>query len=371
MTLRAQIVFWLSLLAALLFGIWLLGPVMTPFIAGMVLAYFLDPVADALERAGLPRLAATTIIFVVAIAAFLLLFLLLAPLVVEQFSQFVDNLPRHLAALARLIDENAPQWLKDALARTTARGELDTGQLAAKASGWLTAVLTSIWNGTTALLNVVSLLIITPIVLFYMLNDWDRMVAVVDSWLPRQHAETIRAIARDIDKAMAGFIRGQGTVCLLLGSMYAAALVVVGLKFGLLIGLIAGFLSFIPYVGSTIGAVLSIGMALVQFWPDWHMVLLIAFIFAAGQFIEGNFLTPKLVGGSVGLHPVWMMFALMAFGYLFGFVGLLLAVPLAAAVRIVAVHALRQYQNSAFYLGADGVAVARHESGSPKNGEAD
>ena len=202
-----------------------------------------------------------------------------------------------------------------------------------------------------ALFNLLSLLVVTPIVLFYMLNDWDRMVAVVDGWLPRHHADTIRGIARDIDRAMAGFIRGQGTVCLVLGAFYAVALVASGLHFGLLIGITAGLLSFIPYVGSIIGGTLSIGMALVQFWPDWVQILLIAAIFGLGQFLEGNFLSPKLVGGRVGLHPVWMMFALMAFGYLFGFVVLLMAVPLAAAIRVIVRYALMQYLNSSLYLG--------------------
>lgn len=351
MSLRAQIAFWLGLLAVLIFGMWILGDAMTPFIAGMVLAYFLDPLADWLERLGLPRIAATTLIMLVMVVTFIIMLLALVPLLAQQISQFLDNLPGYVATLARLFDENAPQWLKEAIARTTLQKEANAADMAARAGQWLVTLARSLWNGSMALFNVLSLLVITPIVLFYMLNDWDRMVAAVDSWIPRQHARTIRAIARDIDAALAGFIRGQGTVCLLLGTFYAVALVAAGLHFGLMIGLVAGMLSFIPYVGSTIGGVLSIGMALVQFWPDWVQVLLIAGIFAFGQFIEGNFLTPYLVGGRVGVHPVWMMFALVAFGYLFGFVGLLLAVPLAAAVRVVLQHALASYMNSGLYLG--------------------
>jgi predicted PurR-regulated permease PerM len=188
-------------------------------------------------------------------------------------------------------------------------------------------------------------------VAFYLLNDWDHMIAKVDSWLPRDHAPTIRALASEIDGAMAGFIRGQGTVCLLLGLFYAIALSLAGLNFGLLIGLGAGLLSFIPYIGSTVGGILAIGMALVQFWPDWLHIAVIIAIFAGGQFIEGNFLSPYLVGNRVGLHPVWLMFALFAFGYLFGFVGLLLAVPLAAATGVLVRFALKQYLNSPVYLG--------------------
>ena len=228
---------------------------------------------------------------------------------------------------------------------------------AARVAAWVGAILASIWSGGLALVNVLSLLVVTPIVAFYMLNDWDLMIAKVDSWLPRDHAPTIRALASSIDGAMAGFIRGQGTVCLLLGLFYAVALSVAGLNFGLLIGLGAGLLSFIPYVGSIVGGVLAIGMALVQFWPEWIPIAIIIAIFAAGQFIEGNFLSPYLVGNRIGLHPVWLMFALFAFGYLFGFVGLLLAVPLAAAAGVLVRFALQQYLNSPLYLG-----VPTHES---------
>jgi len=273
--LRMQIMFWLGVLGVLVLGMWLLGDVMTPFIAGMALAYFLDPVADKLEEWGLPRLAATTLILAMAVVLFLAIFLLFAPLLAQQVGQFMDRLPDYVATLVRLFNENAPQWLKDALERTSINNGGSAPELAAKAAGWLAAVLKSVWTGSMALFNLLSLLVVTPIVLFYMLNDWDRMVAVVDGWLPRHHADTIRGIARDIDRAMAGFIRGQGTVCLVLGAFYAVALVASGLHFGLLIGITAGLLSFIPYVGSIIGGTLSIGMALVQFWPDWVQILLI------------------------------------------------------------------------------------------------
>jgi predicted PurR-regulated permease PerM len=203
------------------------------------------------------------------------------------------------------------------------------------------------------LVNLLSLVIVTPIVAFYLLTDWDRMVARLDSWLPRPHVETLRGLAREMDDAMAGFIRGQAVVCLLLGLFYAIGLSLAGLNFGLLIGLAAGILSFIPYVGSFIGFVLSISVAFVQFWPDWVHIAAVAAIFAAGQFIEGNFLSPKLVGNRVGLHPVWLMFALFAFGYLFGFAGLLMAVPLAAAVGVLTRFALRKYLSSPFYLGSE------------------
>jgi predicted PurR-regulated permease PerM len=208
-----------------------------------------------------------------------------------------------------------------------------------------------VWSGSQSVLNVLSLIVVTPVVAFYLLVDWDRMIAKVDSWVPPRHRPTVRGLAKEINGAISGFIRGQALVCLLLGSWYAVALWLTGLNFGFLIGMIAGFLSFIPYVGSLTGLVLSVGVALVQFWPDWLMIGAVLAIFFSGQFVEGNILSPKLVGEAVGLHPVWLMFALFAFGSMFGFVGLLLAVPLAATAGVLARFGLRQYLASPLYAG--------------------
>ncbi|HUG60453.1 MAG TPA: AI-2E family transporter, partial [Methylomirabilota bacterium] len=186
---------------------------------------------------------------------------------------------------------------------------------------------------------------------FYMLLDWDRMVDRIDSFMPREHLGTIRELAREMDQGVSNFVRGQVSVSTLLGLFYAIGLTMAGLNFGLLIGLFAGVISFIPYVGSIVGGVLAIGVALVQFWPDWTMVLIVGVIFAVGQFVEGNILQPKLVGGSVGLHPVWLMFALFAFGALFGFVGMLVAVPAATAFAVLIRFALRKYIESPLYRG--------------------
>jgi predicted PurR-regulated permease PerM len=184
-----------------------------------------------------------------------------------------------------------------------------------------------------------------------MLVDWDAMVDTVDSWLPLQQRETIRELFREIDYAVSRFVRGQALVCLLLGIFYATGLTLVGLNFGLLIGLGAGFISFIHYVGSLTGLLVAGGVGLAQFWPDWVMIGAVLAVFFVGQFIEGNILSPNLVGRSVGLHPVWLMFALFAFGALFGFVGLLIAVPLAAAVGVLVRFALRRYLASPLYTG--------------------
>ena len=351
MTLQRQVTFWIGVLLALILVLWLLSAILLPFIAGLVLAYFLDPVADALERLGLPRLAATLTILLFSILVLALGVVLVVPVLGGQIGKFAGELPADLQSLMFRFNEVAPQWLKDVLAKSETNIQGSVADFAKWAAGWIVTLLSSILTGGMALVNIVSLMVVTPIVAFYLLVDWDRMVAKVDSWLPREYVGTVRVIARDIDAALAGFIRGQGTLCLLLATYYATGLSLAGLKFGLAIGIVTGILSFVPYAGAITGGVLSIGIALVQFWPDYPQILLVGGIFAIGQFIEGNILSPKLVGHSVGLHPVWLMFALFAFGYIFGFVGLLLAVPMAAAAGVLVRFALKQYLASRLYLG--------------------
>lgn len=353
MTLQRQAGFWLIALLAFVGLLWLLQDILLPFIAGFVLAYFLDPVADRLEKLGLPRILATLLILSVAVAVVVVAVLIVVPVLADQALKLAQDLPELVKALIARFEELTPQSVKDMLARAGGSSSGSLGDVVGKATGWVASFLQSVWSGGMALVNVVSLLVVTPIVAFYLLADWDHLVAKVDSWLPRDHVEEVRAIARDINTTMAGFIRGQGTVCLLLGVFYAVGLSLAGLKFGLAIGMGAGLLSFIPYVGAIVGGVLAIGVGLVQFWPDYSSVLIIIGIFVAGQFLEGNFLSPKLVGGSIGLHPVWLMFALFAFSYLFGFVGLLLAVPLAAAMGVLVRYGLRHYLTSRLFTGSE------------------
>ena len=219
--------------------------------------------------------------------------------------------------------------------------------------GWLTTFLRSLWSGGRALVSLFSLVVVTPVVAFYLIYDWHRMIRNVDSWIPIQYRDTVRELAREVDAAIAGFVRGQTAVCLILGSFYAVALTLTGLNFGLLIGLISGLITFIPYVGSMTGLVLALGVAVAQFWPAYGLILIVLGIFLVGQFVEGNVLAPKLVGESVGIHPVWLIFALLAFGYLFGFVGLLVAVPLAATIGVLTRFALRHYLQSSLYTGEE------------------
>jgi predicted PurR-regulated permease PerM len=223
--------------------------------------------------------------------------------------------------------------------------------LATQGVGWLTTFLKSLWSGGRALVSLFSLIVVTPVVAFYLIYDWHHMIKTVDGWVPVRQRATVRQLVREIDAAIAGFVRGQSAVCLILGSFYAVALTLSGLNFGLLIGLISGLITFIPYVGSMTGLILAIGVAVAQFWPEYTSILIVLAIFLFGQFLEGNVLAPKLVGESVGLHPVWLIFALLAFGYLFGFVGLLVAVPLAATIGVLARFALRRYLESSLYTG--------------------
>jgi len=357
MTLQRQMGFWLAALALFILFLWAFQDILLPFIAGFVLAYFLDPVADWLERRGLNRVLATLIIIIAAVLVVVVVILLVAPILADQALKLAQDLPALLRTLLAKFDAAAPQFIKDIVAKSGTDIQGSVGDIASKAAGWVATLISSVWSGGMAIVNVVSLLVVTPIVAFYLLADWDHIVAKVDGWLPRDHVEEVRAIARDINTAMAGFIRGQGTVCLLLGLFYALGLSLAGLKFGLAIGLGAGLLSFIPYIGALTGGVMAIGVGLVQFWPEWSSVAIIIAIFAAGQFIEGNFLSPKLVGGSIGLHPVWLMFALFAFGYVFGFVGLLLAVPMAAAAGVLVRYGLSRYLASRLYTGTGQAAV--------------
>lgn len=348
---RRQLRFWL--IVAVLFAafLYLFSEILLPFAAGMVLAYFLDPVADRLERVGLSRLMATIVILIGFLILLVLGLVILIPVLASQLADFVEKMPQYLAQLQALVTNFDPGWLEQRFGIDP--GELRNGlnSLLTSGFGLLTTVFTSIWSSATALFSIAGLFVVTPVVAFYMLLDWDRMVAVVDNWVPRDHVKTVRQIATDINAATAGFVRGQGTVCLLLGAMYAFGLTLVGLNFGILVGMIAGLISFIPYVGSLVGLVLALGLAFVQFWPDWIWVVATACVFFVGQFIEGNILQPRLVGKSVGLHPVWLMFALFAFGALFGFVGLLIAVPAAAAVGVLVRFAIARYLESPLYKG--------------------
>ena len=348
---RDQMKYWGVAAAVFLVALWFLGNVLVPFLMGAAIAYFLDPLADRLERLGLSRGMATAVITIVAILIFVLLALLVIPTLINQAASLVETAPKLFRQFSDFLTTRYPDILDEG---STLRTSLTTLGTTIQERGG--EVLQTAIASFASIINVLLLFVIVPVVSVYLLLDWDRMVAAVDEMLPREHAPTIRRLARDIDDTLASFVRGMGTVCLILGTYYAVALMLVGLQFGLVVGFVAGLVTFIPYLGALIGGVLAIGLALFQFWGDWLSIGLVAGIFVVGQVVEGNFLTPKLVGDSVGLHPVWLLLALSVFGALFGFMGLLIAVPVAAAIGVIARFAVTQYRDSLLYKGSDAIA---------------
>src|SRR4051812_16691430 len=284
MPVQRQIGFWLAALAIVALGLYILREVLLPFVAGMALAYMLDPVADRLERLGLGRLGATILILALFILAFVLALVVLIPLAAHQLAAFIANLPAYVERIQALIAEQGGPLI-DKLGGSGALADMQKsiGDLVRQGAAWIAGFLRGLWSGGQAIISVFALLVVTPVVAFYLLVDWDHMVAAVDGWLPRRHRDTIRMLAREIDRAIAGFIRGQAAVCLILGTFYAVGLSLIELNFGALIGMSAGLLSFIPYVGSLTGLVLSVGVAIVQFWPDWTWIAATLGIFVTGQ----------------------------------------------------------------------------------------
>jgi predicted PurR-regulated permease PerM len=345
---RDQLKYWGIAAVVFMVALWFLGQVLVPFLLGGAIAYFLDPVADRLERMGLSRALSTALITFVAILIFVVMALLVVPTLVSQAASLIETAPRLTQDFTNFVTTRFPSLLD---ADSTLRNSLTSiGATIQERGGQL---LETALASFASIINVILLFVIVPVVSVYLLLDWDRMVAAIDRLLPRDHAPVIRQLARDVDKTLASFIRGMGTVCLILGTYYAFALMLVGLQFGLVVGFIAGLVTFIPYLGALLGGALALGLALFQFWGDWVSIGLVAGIFAIGQVIEGNVLTPKLVGNSVGLHPVWLLLALSVFGTLFGFVGMLVAVPLAAALGVLARFAIDRYKHSLLYLGTD------------------
>lgn len=363
MRLEKQVAFWLGGLAALIALLWLLSGVLMPFAAGLVLAYLLDPVADRLERWGINRIVGTTLIIGLSLLAFIVVIVAIVPVLASQLGGFIEKLPSYITRLQTLATEQgallANKFGINILEKLGLGqgGSPDAskaiGDVIAKAGQWLGSIASGLLSGGQALIGVISLLVITPVVAFYMLVDWDRMVDTIDSWVPLRQRETVRELARQIDAAIAGFIRGQTMVCLFLGFWYGLGLWLIGLNFGFLIGIAAGLLSFIPYVGSLTALVLSAAVAIVQGWPSFWLLGGAVVVVGVGQFLEGNFLTPRWVGKSVGLHPVWLMFALIAFGSLFGFTGLIVAVPVAATIGVLTRFGLKQYLASPLYHGGN------------------
>ena len=343
---KDQAKYWGIAITVIIVLLWQLGDVILPFVLGGAIAYCLDPIADRLERLGLSRIAAVAVITLVATLAFILLFLLVIPTLIQQTAQLIETAPDVFNRLQNALTTRFPELMDET---STIRQQLIAiGETIQSKGGEL---VNGVLSSALGLINMLIFLVVVPVVAFYLLLDWDNMTAKIDEMLPRDHLPVVRRLASQVDKTLASFIRGQGTVCLILGTYYAISLMLAGLNFGLVVGFIAGLVSFIPYIGALVGGVLAIGLALFQFWGDWVSIGIIGGIFMVGQFLEGNILTPKLVGNSVGLHPVWLLFALSVFGSLFGFVGMLVAVPVAAMIGVFARYGIEQYKDSLLYRG--------------------
>jgi predicted PurR-regulated permease PerM len=347
---RQRLLLAAGLAVVLLAALWLFSPILTPFVLAAVIAYFLDPPATRLSWLGVPRgVAAMLLVLALALAA-LLCVLLLYPLLVAQVTILLQRLPSYVSGIGKAVREAfaavserlGPEFVDQRLQ------ELAVGQVGSIVS-FLGGALAGLVGGGVALFNVFTLVTVTPVVAFYLLRDWPRMVMRMDAWLPRRSAATLRQLARETDRVLSAWLRGQLLCCALLAIYYAAALSAVGLELGVTVGLVSGILTFIPYVGSTTGLLASTLLALAQF-GTWSGVLTVLGVYVAGQIVEGYIIYPRLLGERVELHAVWVIFALFAGGVAFGFLGVLLAVPMAATIGVVSRFWLRRYLESPLYL---------------------
>jgi len=352
-TRTTEALIWIGVLFVAAVALYAINDILLPFLVGMAIAYFLDPTVDQLQKAGLSRIAATVVITVAFFAVLVALLILIVPLLQDQLAAFFTRIPALINQLNAWIQPIVAN-VRESIPTERLGGVEDAGKgIVATLAVALGKIAQGIWAGGLALFNLISLILITPVVAFYMLRDWDIIVVKIDTWLPRDHAESIRTLLSEIDMIIAGFVRGTGTVVLFLATAYAGGLTLIGLDFGLLVGLVAGFLSFIPYVGALSGVGVSLMIAIVQ-WGDFYHIALVLAVFGFGQLIESYYLTPKLVGEKVGLHPVWVIFALFVGGLFLGFTGVILAVPVAATIGVLVRFFLGQYLMSPLYSGGDG-----------------
>lgn len=340
--------FWMAVILAVLVFLYLVKGILMPFVVGIMVAYFLDPVADWLQRHRFSRGISTLIITVVFFALLALMIALAVPFIADQLEVLLTSLPQAITEQQQKLEPVVNSWLHriDPTLYATFTEQLKDASktVLSESVGFARGVMES----GLAAINLISLLFITPVVTFYFLKDWDVMVKRIHDLLPRRHEKTIKAQMDKIDHTLSGYLRGQTNVCLLLGTFYAVGLTAVGLNGGALIGFVTGIATFVPYVGMLLGTVIGLSVAYLQF-GDLEGVLMVAAVFAAGQIIEGNFVTPKLVGDKVHLHPVWLIFGMLAGGALFGFLGVLLAVPVTAVIGVLVRFFVGEYQKSRYY----------------------
>jgi predicted PurR-regulated permease PerM len=324
--------------------------VLAPFVAAAGIAYVLDPPTTRLTRLGLGRGIAALLMIIGLLAAVLLFALLLYPLILQQIGQLIGRIPQYVQLLQRWAGEVLSD-LQQNFGNDVVNDKL-RDLVSSQAGNMLSVIassLTSVSSAGFAIFNVLTLAVVTPVVGFYLLRDWPRVITMVDSWLPHRYADVIRAQCREVDRILSAWVRGQALCCLILAVFYALALTLAGLDLGLIVGMAAGLLSFIPYVGSITGGVTALGMALAQF-PTWHGVIVVGCVLVLGQLLEGYVIYPRFLGDRVELPAVWVIFALFAGGAAFGFLGVMLAVPVAATIGVLCRFWLRRYLASPLYL---------------------
>ncbi len=353
MQVERHVLFWIVVGLILAFALKTLAPVLLPFVVGLAIAYFLNPIVDKLTSFGLPRVAGAVVLLLVSAAAVIAALVFLIPILAEQTQQLIATLPAEAARLKSLAETFAREQLGPRFPEAEASLNRAIASLTDLLPGLATSVAQSLWSHGTAAFNFFTLMLVTPLVAFYALLDWPKIVAKVDSWMPVHSASQVRQIAGDIDTTVSAFVRGQGIVCLILAAFYGIALSALGLRYGLLVGLLTGLLSFIPFAGWALGLLCALALAVVQFWPETLPILMVGGVFLAGQALDAALLSPQIVGSKIGLHPVWLIFSLLVFSYLFGFLGLLVAVPVAAAIGVLVRFGLDRYLNSSVYHGRD------------------
>ena len=340
--------FWLAVASLLLLFLYAIKAILLPFVIGILVAYFLDPAADKLEKWKLSRTAATATITLSFFAIIALAIAILLPLLLQQVTGLLSVLPTYIQELQILIDKELQHLMGSLDAKQIESAKEAVHNASSEAFASTGVVLAGVWKSGFALINLASLLVITPVVSFYLLRDWDKITACTDRLLPRAHADTIREQIAKIDETMAGFLRGTVNVMIVLGLFYSVALSIVDLDFAILIGIMGGIIIIIPYLGTILTGLTAIGVAYLQH-EGAELVMMVTGIFIAGQMLEGYVLTPKLVGERVGLHPLWLIFGMLAGAALFGVVGVFLAVPVTAVIGVLVRFAISQYQQSGYY----------------------
>lgn len=340
-----QAAFWLTLILVISLSAVLISNVMIPFVIGAVLAYFSQPAMRWLTRHGVPRAAGAVMVLTLIMGVLVGALAFAVPIILTEIANLLERAPQIFTKIKGLFGDGSPSVFLSASEQTE---ELLAD--AAEAAGEnREEVLAGLYAGVSGLTQLVLFWVVMPVVAFYLLMDWDRLIRTLDDAIPRHHLATVRNLAADIDETLAGFVRGQALVCAVLAVYYASGLLLFGLNYGFAIGTMSGLITFIPYVGAILGGALAIGVAMWQFWSEPYLIMAVVALYAFGQFFEQQILVPKLIGDSVKLHPVWLMFAVLALGSLFGFVGALLSVPLAAVFGVLVRHAYARYRASPIF----------------------